>query len=121
MTLQLPLFPGYLFVRIALRDRLHVLRVPGAACLVEFNGTPAALPDEEIETLMRGLESGLHAEPYPYLTAGRRVRIKHGPLAGLEGIFLRRKGNWRVVLSLDLIRRSVSADIDASNIEPSIV
>lgn len=62
------------------------------------------------------MEQGLRAEPHRYLTAGRRVRIKGGPLAGLEGILLRWKGNWRVVLSLQLIQRSVSVDLDASDV-----
>lgn len=120
VRLELPLFPGYVFVRIALRDRLRVLEVPGVARLVGFNGAPTELPGEEINALREGLEGGLRAQPHPYLTAGRRVRVKRGPLAGLEGILLRRKGNWRVVLSLDLIQRSVSADIEASDVEPAI-
>lgn len=119
VELKLPLFPGYVFVRMALRDRLQVLQVPGVARLVGFNGIPASLPGEEIEALRRSLEEGLRAEPHRYLTAGRRVRIKGGPLAGLEGILLRWKGNWRVVLSLQLIQRSVSVDLDASDLEPA--
>jgi transcription antitermination factor NusG len=120
VELELPLFPSYVFVRIALCDRLRVLEVPGIATLVGFNGTPAELPGEEIDALRVGLKQGLRAEPHPYLTVGRRVRVKQGPLAGLEGILLRRKGNWRVVLSLDLIQRSISVDIEASDIEPAI-
>lgn len=120
MQLELPLFPGYVFVRLPLCDRLRVLQIPGVARLVGFNGRPTALPKEELEALKRSLENGLHAEPYPYLTAGRRVRIAQGPLTGLEGIMLRWKGNWRVVLSLDLIQRSVCVDIDALNLEPAI-
>jgi transcription antitermination factor NusG len=120
VLLQLPLFPGYVFVRVALRDRTKVLQVPGVARLVGFNGTPVALPDEEMDALRTGLGRGPRAEPHAYLTVGRRVRIKNGPLAGLKGILLRQKGNWRVVLSLDLIQRSVSVDIDALNIEPAI-
>jgi transcription antitermination factor NusG len=120
VTLQLPLFPGYIFMRMALRDRMKVVQIPGVARLVGFNGSPAALQEEEIVTLKRGLESIAHAEPHPYLTVGRRVCIKHGPLAGLEGILLRWKGSWRVVISLHLIQRSVRVDIDASDIEPGI-
>src|SRR5208282_1469285 len=67
VTLQMPLFPGYVFVRMALRDRLRVQQVPGVARLVGFDGTPAALPDEEIEALRAGLGSGVHVEPHPYL------------------------------------------------------
>ncbi len=120
VTLELPLFPGYVFVRMALRDHLRVVQVPGVARLVGFGGKPAALPEEEMEGLMKSLEYGLHAEPHPYLTAGRRVRVKDGPLAGLKGILLRWKGNWRVVVSLELIQRSMSVEIGASNLEPTI-
>src|SRR5262245_29598597 len=73
VKLEMPLFPGYVFVRIALRDRLQVLQVPGVACLVSFDGTPAALPAAEIENLRASLVGGVRAEPHPYLTVGRRV------------------------------------------------
>ena len=82
---------------------------------------PAPLPKDEIEALRTGLAKGLHAEPHPFLTVGQRVRVKQGPLAGLEGVLLRWKGNWRVVLSLDLIQRSVAVDVDSSEIEPAEV
>lgn len=118
VTLQLPLFPGYVFVRMELRNRLQVLQIPGVARLVGFGGMATPLPEGEIDALRTGLASGLHAEPHPYLNVGRRARIKQGPLSGLEGILLRWKGNWRVVLSLDLIQRSVSVDVDASALEP---
>lgn len=118
VTLQLPLFPGYVFVRMELRNRLQVLQVPGVARLVGFGGVPTPLQQQEIDALRTGLASGVCAEPHPYLNAGRRARIKQGPLAGLEGILLRWKGNWRVVLSLDLIQRSVSVDVDAAALEP---
>jgi transcription antitermination factor NusG len=118
VTLQMPLFPGYVFVCMALRDRLRVQQVPGVAHLVGFDGTPAALPDEEIEALRASLESGVRAEPHPYLTVGRRVRLKSGPLAGMPGILLRRKGNFRVVISIELIQRSVAVDVDAVEVEP---
>ena len=120
VTLQLPLFPGYVFVRMELRNRLQVLQIPGVARLVGFGGMPTPLPQEEIDALRAGLAGGVRAEPHPYLNVGRRVRLKKGPLAGLEGILLRWKGNWRVVLSLDLIQRSVAVDVDASALEPVI-
>jgi transcription antitermination factor NusG len=117
ITLKMPLFPGYVFVRMALRDRLQVLQVPGVAHLVGFDGTPAALPDEEIETLRASFESGVRVEPHPYLTVGRRVRLKSGPLAGMQGILLRRKGNFRVVISIELIQRSLMVQVDAVDAE----
>lgn len=118
MRLQLPLFTGYVFVRIALVDRLRVLQVPGVVRLVSFNGHPSALSDAEIEGLKNGLACGVRAEPHPFLTAGRRVRIKAGPLQGREGILIRRKAALRVVLSIDLILRSIAVDVDVADIEP---
>ena len=118
MHLQLPLFPGYVFVRFALRDRLRVLQIPSVANLVSFNGTPAVLPEAEIEALKAGLERGVKAVPHPYLKIGKRVRITAGPLEGLEGILIRRKNEIRFVISLDLIQRSVRLDIDAASVEP---
>lgn len=115
---ELPLFRGYAFVRIALRDRLHVLKVPGVVCLVGFDGSPAPLPEEEIDSLRRALSSGVKAAPHPYLTAGRRARITAGPLAGREGILVRRKGKLSVVLSVDLIQRSVLVHLEADALEP---
>jgi transcription antitermination factor NusG len=116
--LTLPLFPGYVFVRLALVDRLRVLQVPSVVHLVGFNGQPAPLDDAEIAGLQNGLASGIVAQPHPYLTVGRRCQIRTGPLAGKRGILLRRKGALRVVLSLELIMRSVAVDVDEGNIEP---
>jgi transcription antitermination factor NusG len=118
IQLELALFPGYVFVHIALRDRLQVLQLPGVVQLVSFGGKPAALPDAEIEALRNGLAGNLCAEPHPYLTVGRRVRVRAGSVAGLEGILLRRKQKFRVVLSIQLIQRSVAIEVDEADIEP---
>jgi transcription antitermination factor NusG len=115
---ELPLFPGYLFVRLALSDRLRVLRTPSVVRIVEFGGQAAALPDQEIETLRRGLTRELGIEPYPYLKVGRRVRVRTGPLQGLEGILVRKKNRSRFVISVDLIMRSVAVEIDVAELEP---
>jgi transcription termination/antitermination protein NusG len=116
---QLPLFPGYAFVHIALCDRLHVLKVPGVVRLVGFDSMPIPLDDEEVQGLRRALSAGVGVAPHPYLTAGHRVRVTAGPLVGREGILLRRKGAVRVVLSIDLIQRSIVADVDAAWLEPA--
>ena len=120
VRLQFPLFPSYVFVRLSLRDRLQILQIPGVARLVGFNGTPTPLPEQEIEALITSLARGLRAEPHPYITVGRRVRITAGPLAGLEGILVRRKGNYRVVLSVRLIMRSMVVDVDLADIRPML-
>jgi transcription antitermination factor NusG len=119
VRLHLPLFPGYIFVRLPLRDRLRVLQVPSVVRLVGFgDGLPTALPEEEITTLRNGLSGDLRAEPHPYLTAGRRVSIINGPLAGMEGILQRRKGNYRVVICVDLIMRAISVEADVADVMP---
>jgi len=115
---RLPLFPGYLFVHITLRERLQVLQVPGVVQLVGSGGMPLPLPGAEIETIRDALSKGLQAHPHPYLKVGSRVRICNGPLEGLHGILLRKKGKLRVVVSVDLIMRSISIDVDASEVEP---
>lgn len=117
MRLQLPLFPGYVFVRIAPKARVEVLRLRSVVRFIGFNGCLAVLPDEEIEALRRGIREHLRAEPHPYLTAGRRVRIRSGPLRGREGILVSRKGNFRVVLSIELIRRSIAVEMDAADLQ----
>ncbi|HXM63361.1 MAG TPA: UpxY family transcription antiterminator [Terriglobales bacterium] len=116
--LDLVLFPGYVFVHLDLKDRLRVLQVPSVVRFVSFNGHPAPLPDSEIEALNSGLAGGVRAEPHPYLKVGRRVRVKYGPLAGAQGILVRRKDKFRVVLSIDLIMRSVAVEVDEADVEP---
>lgn len=116
VRLAMPLFPGYVFVFLALRDRLPVLQIPGVVHLVSFNGHPAPLDAQQIERLRMAL-SQLRAEPHPFLTVGRNVRVRSGPLAGVDGILLRHKNNCRVVLSLELIQRSVAVEVDITDLE----
>jgi transcription antitermination factor NusG len=115
---RLPLFPGYLFVHIPIQERLQVLQVPGVVHLLGSSGVPLALPQADIETIRDALTKGLQAQPHPYLKVGSRVRINSGPLEGLHGILVRKKGTLRVVVSVDLIMRSISIDVDASEVEP---
>jgi transcription termination/antitermination protein NusG len=117
VKLQLPLFPGYVFVRLSLRDRLRVLQIPSVVRLVGFNGHPTALPDQDINALRNSVAAQLRTEPHPYLAVGRRVRINSGPLEGVEGILVRRKNAFRVVLSMDLIASSAAVEIDSADIE----
>jgi transcription antitermination factor NusG len=117
VRLELPLFPGYVFVRLALRDRLQALQASGVVRLVGFGDRPAPLPDQEIETLREGLTHGLRAEPHPYLRVGHRVLVKSGPLEGLEGIVVRRKNGCRLVISFELIQRAMAVEIDEADLE----
>lgn len=118
VRLHLPLFPGYVFVRIPLSEKLEVLRLAGVARFVGFGDQPVSLPDEEVACLRRGMGGQIKMEPHPYLNQGQRVRVLRGPLAGMEGIVLRYKGKFRLVLSIELIMRSVVVDLDARDIHP---
>jgi transcription termination/antitermination protein NusG len=118
VVLELPLFPGYVFVRLVLRDRQQVLQVPGVAKLVGFNGTPTALPQDDIDALRTSLEKGVRVAPHPFLNVGRRVRVKHGPLAGMTGILVKRKNKARFVVSIELIQRAVAIEIEEIDLEP---
>ena len=117
VTLNLPLFPGYIFVCIRRTERSRVLQVPGVLAIVGGTGRePIPLPDEELTAL----RSGLHlrnAEPHPLLTAGQSVRIRSGALAGLIGIVLRAKNSLRVVLTLSIVRQSISVEVDTKELE----
>jgi transcription antitermination factor NusG len=115
---DLPLFPGYLFIRIDLRERLKVLEVPGVVRLVSSGSAPVPLEDREIDILRQGLTQKLKAEPHPFLKAGTRVRVQRGALAGLEGVLLRSKDICRVIISLDLIMRSIAVEIASTDVEP---
>ena len=118
VSLQLPLFPGYILVYTSLQHRIDVLNIPGAVRFVSFNGRPVALPESDLLRLRSGLDKGLRAQPHPYLKVGHRVRVRSGPLAGTEGILLRKKDQFRLIVSIDLIMRSVAVDIDAADVEP---
>jgi len=118
VKLKMPLFPGYVFVRIALIDRLCVQQVRGVARLVGFGGMPAALPDEEMRLLQTSLERGVRAKPHPFLTVGMRVRVKGGPMVGLQGILKRRKSKARLIVSIELIQSSMAVEVDESDLEP---
>jgi transcription antitermination factor NusG len=116
-VLELALFPGYVFVQMAVEKKLRVLEVPGAVRLVSFNGQPAAVPASEIEMLKNRLSGACGVEPHPYLRAGHRVRVRSGALEGLEGIVVRRKDRYRIVFSIDLLKRSVAVEVDEADLE----
>jgi transcription antitermination factor NusG len=118
VTLDLPLFPGYLFVRTRRSDRVQVLEVPGVLTFVGgTGGQPAALPDAEIEALRVGLPLR-QVEPHTLLTVGKRARIRSGALAGMEGVVVRQKNGLRVVLTVELIMQSMAVEVDGSELEP---
>ncbi len=114
-NLELPLFPSYIFVRIGRYERVRVLEVPGVLSIVGGR-EPAPLPEFEIDSLRAGLHLR-QSEPHPYLVIGERARIRVGPLAGMEGVLIRKKNNYRVVLTLDTIMQSVAVEVDACDLD----
>ena len=114
--IELPLFPNYLFIHIVRENRGHVLATPGVVTIVGRGMDPDPLPDFEIESLRTGLHLR-KVEPHPYLTVGRRVRIKSGAMCGLEGVLVRRKNCDRVVITLDCIRQSMAVEVAAEELE----
>jgi len=115
-----PLFPGYIFVNHVdtPENRYRVLNVPGAVNFVDVCGRPDPVPDEQILAVRRFLESSLAVDSYPYIRIGTQVEVINGPLAGVRGILVEKRGKFRFVLQVDLIRQAVSVEIDASDIRP---
>lgn len=112
---QFPLFGGYVFVHTSPDYRLPVLRTPGVVQFVSREGTPVAIPEDQIQAVRQLVESGLHYDPYPYVKEGMRVRIKRGPLKGVEGIVLSKRKKHLLVLSVDLIQQSAALEIDIAD------
>lgn len=118
VTLDLPLFPSYIFVHIGRSERVQVLSVPGALAVVGGTGRePAPIADTAIDVLRAGLEQGC-IEPHPLLTVGQRARIRSGAFAGMEGVVVRKKSSFRVVLTLELIMQSIAVEVDEADLEP---
>jgi transcription antitermination factor NusG len=116
VVLELPLFPCYLFVNISRETRGLVLGVPGVLSIVGSPNEPWPLRTCEVEALRLGIKMGM-VEPHPYLKVGEKVRIKNGPMSGIEGILTRKKNGLRFVLTLEVIMRSVVVEVDANDIE----
>jgi transcription antitermination factor NusG len=117
-TIERPLFPGYVFGRFDVRDRVSVLTIPGVVHIVSAGRTPVPLDDGEAAALKRIGESRLPVEPWPFLKVGQRVWIERGPLRGLEGIILKFKGAYWLIASVTLLERSVAVLIDRESVRP---
>jgi transcription antitermination factor NusG len=115
--LSLPLFPCYVFLRGGLNRKLDIMTTPGIHALVSTGGQPATIPIAEIEAIRQVVEGGVRVEPHPFLKCGDRVRVKCGPLAGIEGILIRKKNLYRLVLSVEMLGKSAAVEIDASLVE----
>ena len=113
-----PLFPGYLFCRFNVCDRLPVLITPGVISVVGTGRIPVPVEDSELAAIQKVVSIGLRVEPWPYLEVGQLVRIEDGALSGVEGILTGFKGARRIVVSVSLLRRSVALEIDRSVVCP---
>ena len=115
---ELPLFPGYLFCRFDLLNRLPILVTPGVIQVIGNGKNPIPVDDAEIAAIQAVVQSELPRQPWPFLQLGQKVRIACGPLSGLEGILQNQKGNHRLVLSVSLLRRSVAVEVDSAWVSP---
>jgi transcription antitermination factor NusG len=115
--LSLPLFPGYLFVEDVDEQKVQVLNTPGVCSIISVAGVPSVIASDEIASIRRAVDSVYAVEPHPFLNEGDVVRVKSGPLAGLEGILTGKKGAYRLVISIQMLGRSAAVEIDASDIQ----
>jgi len=117
-SVELPLFPGYVFCRANPEFRLPLLTIPGVVNFVGIGRVPAPIDEAEIAAIQAAVASGLAAEPYPFLEVGQRVRLAEGPLSGLEGLLVQVRKQHRIAVSVSLLRRSVAVEIERHWIRP---
>lgn len=115
--LCLPLFPSYVFVKGGLDRQLQIMTTPGVYSIVANAGRAAAIPEEQIDAVKRMVDGSLRVEPHPFLKCGDHVRVKTGPLQGIEGVLVRKKNLTRLVLSIEMLMKSVAVEIDAWMVE----
>jgi transcription antitermination factor NusG len=114
-----PLFPGYVFARFVADERVGVLKVDGVVQIISNNGMLSAIPDEEIDSIRTLVESELAYDPVPLIKEGDMVKVTSGPLKGVIGRLVTKKGaQARLVLSVDLIGQAVSVEVDAADVKP---
>lgn len=114
----MPLFPGYLFVNIPLDNVFDVISTRGVVRIIGTDPlTPTPIPEKQVNDIKILVSSNVKLDPYKYLQSGTKVRVKSGPLMGLEGILLKRKANYRVVVSVDLLQRSTAAEVSIADID----
>lgn len=115
---DVPLFPGYLFCRLDVTRRLPILTTPGVDYILGSNGEPEAIPEDEIDAIERVIRSGAAVGPWPFLKTGSRVRVERGSFSGVDGILVSERGFDRLILSITMLQRSVSVEIDRAWIRP---
>jgi transcription antitermination factor NusG len=118
--LSLPLFPCYVFVRGPLERKLAMITTPGVHMILYRGEQVALIPGEEMHAIQKVVDGTFCVEPHPYLKCGERVRVKRGSLEGVEGVLVRKKNLYRLVLSVNMVAQSVAVEIDAADVEPVI-
>ena len=116
-VVSVPLFPCYVFLRSALERRLAIMTTPGIHSIVSSAERPCSIPPAEIDAIRRAVESGARVEPHPLLKRGDWVRIKCGPLEGMQGILVRKKNLYRLILSVEMLGKAAAVEIDAVLVE----
>ncbi len=119
-VLTLPLFPCYVFVRGGGNRRLQIVTTPGVHMILYRGEQVAAIPEGEIEAIRKTVEGNFRVEPHPYLKCGTKVRVKSGSMEGVEGVLVRQKNMYRMVLSVNMLAQSVAVEVDASNVVPVV-
>ena len=117
-SVELPLFPGYIFCRLSVERRLPILTIPGVLHFVGIGRAPAPIEESEITAIQAAVRSGLRPEPWPYVEVGQRVQLAAGPLSGLEGLLVEERKQHRIVVSVSLLKRSVAVEIDRNWVKP---
>lgn len=117
-TLDLPLFPGYVFCRIPLDERNRVVTTEGVIGLVGAGRQPIPVDESEIEAIRTLVHSRVEVQPWPFLRVGEKVRIRNGAFAGVDGILVKVKDSWRLVVSVSLLEKSVAVELDAAYVSP---
>lgn len=113
-----PLFPGYVFVRVAEGEHYRVLQTGGVVSIVCRSGKPVALSEADVDKLQVCTANPAAVEPHPFLRVGQRVRVKHGPFRGWEGVLVEKKNATRLVLTVEQIMKSIAIDISGADVEP---
>jgi transcription antitermination factor NusG len=116
--LETELFPGYVFCRFSYEQRLLVLGTPGVTSIVGFGKRPLPVDDGEIEAVRAVAASGLPIRPWPYLRTGQKVRIERGCLEGVVGTMVRDRDEFRVLINVEILQRTVAVDIDRALLTP---
>lgn len=118
VRLQMPLFPGYVFARIALSERVAVMSAPGVIRIVSSNGHPVPIPAAEIEAVRLCLAEATKVQPHPLIEDGMLVRVRTGPFAGLEGRIARASNSCKVVVSIAAVHQAIALEVDEDFLEP---